>query len=106
MAYGVKKNPEKYLDATLRMCREREKDEVKNPKRKIRFLPTRERSVLCHSKFDTETTATLFVPWKIRVEARKRAADRKYYNDLVWDQIIAVEKDLPQNEGLPSSTMK
>ena len=81
VAYDVMKNPEKYLNATLSMCREMER--VQNVKKKIHFLPTRTSNVPCHAKFDTETMAQMFVPYKERVEARKSALHREDYNDWV-----------------------
>ena len=68
VAYDLKKNPEQYLNATLSMCREREKDAGTNAKKKINFLPT-------------TTRVKLFAPYKLRVEARKRAVDRQDFND-------------------------
>ena len=49
------------------------------------FLPFRRSSVPCHSKFDTEAIAQLFVPHSQRKRERKEAGeDRKAYNEQVW----------------------
>ena len=74
------------LPTTLSMCREMER--VKNAKKKIHFLPTRTSNIPCHAKFDTETMAQMFVPYKERVEARKSALDREDYNDWVWTKVV------------------
>ncbi len=47
----------------------------------------------CHSKFDTEAIAQLFVPHSQRKRERKEAGkDRKAYNEKVWTKILRLEK--------------
>lgn len=85
--YDLKKSPEKYVACTRRLCRAMGDD------CKIQFLPSRRSWVPCHVKFDTESVLQMFVPYKTRVEWRKRfGEDRKGFNDAVWDTILDSKK--------------
>lgn len=86
VAYDLKKNPGKFLNATLRMCQAMELVAKGKKKKKRHFLPTRTSNVPCHAKFDTETIAQMLVAYKERTEARKLAVTREDYNDWVWNK--------------------
>ena len=85
VAYDLKKNLGKYLNATLRMCQAMERG---MSRKKTSFLPTRTSNIPCHTKFDTEAISQMLVPYKERTEARKLAVTREKYNDWVWQKAM------------------
>ncbi len=80
ITYDLKANPSKYLEATLRLCRELGAEECK-----FSFCPTRSSCIPCHCKMDTESLAQLILPRKECVKARNDFGKdgRKEYNEVV-----------------------
>ena len=70
------------------MCRQMEED----PKFKPWFMPTRRSNIPCYYKVDTESLCQMLVPYKQRIEARKKFNNRLEYNDWVWDKAINIDK--------------
>lgn len=79
--YDLKKDPSRYVESTLRICLAMGKE------CKICFLPTPR-----HVKMDTETVAQAFVPYSERIDARRKAIDRKAFNEWVWSRVLQMEK--------------
>ena len=59
MAYDLK-NSDKYVNVALQMCK------GMGENKKFPFIPTRESSILCYCKFDTETAGQIFFEHKVR----------------------------------------
>ncbi len=89
ITYDLKANPSKYLEATLRLCRELGAEDCK-----FSFCPTRSSCIPCHCKMDTESLAQLILPRKECVKARNDFGKdgRKEYNDWVWNKVVRRKK--------------
>ena len=79
--YDIKASPGRYLEATLKLCRE-----MGEEKCKFSFCPTRSTCVPCNAKFDTESIVQLMLLHRGEKEIGQRGKSRLLH--WVWNHFL------------------